>query len=219
MKLRTYAPTLPPRAPYISEAEVFERTLTAIKTLRALPLGIFLGAKSTWPRELDFHAEAIRLAMTPGAKVENKKIEKAIKKLRAKDFDDINLDGEPVSNMPEPPIRKHPTKEQISDCPVALEWFAKLALLPENISQFEKRCEDMRIGKRRTPQVDDQIILTLYAIGFSSRLIGMRLKKQDREIERELNVIARKLFLIANKTARYADLSRIQKLSREREAV
>lgn len=219
MKLRTYVPTLPPRAPYISEAEVFARVTTAIKTLRSLPLGVFLGTRSNWPRELDFHAEAIRLAMTPGAKVENKKIKQAIKKLRARDFDDINLDGEPISNMAEPSSRKRPTEKQISDCPVALGWYAKLSQLPENIGQFEGRCDELRTAKRRTAEVDDQIIVTLYALGFSPRIIAMRLKKTDREVERDLNAVARKLFLIANGLARYADLHRIQNLSRERVSV
>jgi hypothetical protein len=216
MKLRTYIPTLPPRTSYISEADAFDRTQRAILTLAAVPKGGPAGVRSNWPKHFDFHAEAIRIAMTPGARVENPKIEKAIKKLRAQDFDDINLDGKTVSNMPSAPYREPPSAEAVSDCLVAGEWFAKLALLPENIDQFEHRVEEMRTGKRKSAMVDDQIIVMLYAQGWSLRMIGIRFRWNEDQTERRLFEVARHLFRLANGTARYADLSRIEKLSKER---
>ena len=53
MKLRTYTPTQPSRVQYISEAEVFSRTLTAIRTLKAMPdrerRFLASGTKAAWP--------------------------------------------------------------------------------------------------------------------------------------------------------------------------
>lgn len=188
MKLRTYVPTLPPRAPYISEAEVFARTLTAIRTLKAMP-----------DRERRFLASGTKAAW-PATLVE---------------WSDLLAQAEQTPDDIEPREKINPKRSEISDALVAGEWFAKLALLPENIDEFEACVERYRIGKVKSPQVDDQRLLTLYSQGWSLKLIGQRFTMNEHECERRLNEIARNLFRIANKTARYADLYRIQKLSRE----
>lgn len=190
--LRTYVPTLPPRAPYISEADVFARTLTAIRTLKAMP-----------DRERRFLASGTKAAW-PATLVE---------------WSDLLAQAEQTPDDIEPRERITPKRAEISDALVAGEWFAKLALLPVNIDEFEKRVEGYRTGVYKSPQVDDQRLLTLYSQGWSLKLIGQRFGWNDQQCERRFNEIARNLFLIANKTARYADLHRIQSLSRERVSV
>jgi hypothetical protein len=195
MKLRTYVPTLPPRTPYISEAEVFSRTLTAIRTLKAMP-----------DRERRFLASGTKAAW-PATLVE---------------WSDLLAQAEQTPDDIEPREKINPKRSEISDALVAGEWFAKLALLPENIDEFEKRVEEYRRGRDaygnivRSPQVDDQRLLTLYSQGWSLKLIGQRFGWNENQCERRLFEIARNLHRIANKTARYADLYRIQKLSKER---
>lgn len=192
VKLRTYVPTLPPRMPYISEAEVFERTLTAIRTLKAMP-----------DRERRFLASGTKAAW-PATLVE---------------WSDLLAQAEQTPDDIEPREKINPKRSEISDALVAGEWFAKLALLPENIDEFEKRVEQYRIGKAKSPQVIDQRILTLWAFGWSLRLIGQRFGWNENQTERRLYEIARNLFRIANKTARFADLYRIKKLETEGETV
>lgn len=189
-KLRTYVPTYAGyKQPYISEAEVFSRTLTAIRTLKAMP-----------DRERRFLASGTKAAW-PATLVE---------------WSDLLAQAEQTPDDIEPREKINPKRSEISDALVAGEWFAKLALLPENIDEFEQCVEAYRIGMAKSPQVRDQKILTLYSQGWSLRLIGQRFAMNDQMLERRLNEIARSLFRIANRTARYADLYRIQKLSRER---
>jgi hypothetical protein len=180
--------TVPSRMPYISEAEVFARTLTAIRTLKAMP-----------DRERRFLASGTKAAW-PATLVE---------------WSDLLAQAEQTPDDIEPREKINPKRSEISDALVAGEWFAKLALLPENIAEFEACVERYRTGKVKSPQVDDQRLLTLYSQGWSLRLIGQRFAMNEHECERRLHQIARNLFRIANKTARYADLYRIQKLSRE----
>jgi len=189
MKLRTYVPTLPPRTPYISEAEVFSRTLTAIRTLKAMP-----------DRERRFLASGTKAAW-PATLVE---------------WSDLLAQAEQTPDDVEPREKINPKRSEISDALVAGEWFAKLALLPENIEEFEQCIEAYRTGMAKTPQVRDQKIVTLYSQGWSLKLIGQRFGWNENQCERRLFEIARNLWRIGNKTARYADLYRIQKLSRER---
>jgi hypothetical protein len=131
---------------------------------------------------------------------------------------DIVRSGRPIPKRDEDghSERQEPTRAEISDVLVAGEWFAKLALLPENIDEFEHRVEKYRTGATKSPQVADQRLLTLHAQGWGLKLIGSRFGLNADQTEKRLLEIARNLFRIANGTARYADLSRIEKLSKER---
>jgi hypothetical protein len=179
--------TVPSRMPYIPEAEVFSRTLTAIRTLKAMP-----------DRERRFLASGTKAAW-PATLVE---------------WSDLLAQAEQTPDDIEPREKINPKRSEISDALVAGEWFAKLALLPENIAEFEACVEAYRVGRAKSPQVQDQKILTLYSQGWSLRLIGQRFGMNEQMLERRLNEISRNLFRIGNKTARYADLHRIQKAKR-----
>lgn len=265
---RAYVPTLPPRAPYISEAEVFARTLTAIRTLKAMPdrerRFLAAGSKIAWVQVILERGDENAQAST-----DFEPLQRVIKKHRAprqelapepppregpplpqlardgilanvaKRSASLETHAAPLENRPDgsakiayqpasvapcrdeeqPRERVHLKRADIDDALVAGEWFAKLALLPVNIDEFEKRVEGYRTGVYKSPQVDDQRLLTLYSQGWSLKLIGQRFGWNEHQTERRFNEIARNLFLIANKTARYADLHRIQKLNRERVSV
>lgn len=221
MKLRTYVPTLPPRAPYISEAEVFERTLTAIRTLKAMPdrerRFLASGTKAAWPATLVEWSDLLaregndpKKDFKPGVRIYRRDI--PIEPF----MDIVDAKGEiPPRDDDDRRERDDPTRKEISDSLIAGAWFAKLALLPENIDEFERCVEQYRTGSSKSPQVADQRILTLHAQGWGPRLIGMKFGLNSDQIEKRIYQISRELFRIANGTARYADLYRIQKLSRE----
>lgn len=99
-----------------------------------------------------------------------------------------------------------PTRAQVSDAIVAGEWFAKLALMPENIDEFERRLDQYANGGRRSPQVDDQRILSFYAFGWSLKLIGERYGLNEFQTERRIAEIRTSVHRIANGWARLADI-------------
>jgi hypothetical protein len=132
------------------------------------------------------------------------------------EWSDLLAQAEQTPDDIEPREKINPKRLEISDALVAGEWFAKLALLPENVEEFEHCVEAYRIGKTKSPQVIDQRLLTLYSQGWSLKLIGQRFGWNENQCERRLFEIARNLWRVANKTARYADLYKLQKLSKER---
>lgn len=175
-KLRTYVPRYAsPRIPYISEEEVFARTLTAIRTLKAMPdrerRFLLAGTKAAWPATLV-------------------------------EWSDLLAQAEQTPDDIEPREKITPKRSEISDALVAGEWFAKLALLPENVDEFHRVVEGYRAGRLKTPQVEDQRFLTLHSQGWSLKLIGSRFKLDENQAERRLYEIARNLWRIANQTAR-----------------
>lgn len=183
----------------IPEGEVFDRVLTSIKTMRKLPSAAMQSVRSNWPRELEFHGEAIKVAVFAG-NLEDKKF----KKLAVRDFEDVYL-GPPADDEP---VRDRPaTAHEITDASVAGLWFAKVALLPHNFAEFQAVLERHRKRKANTTFVADQKILSWLSRGFSIRSIGEHrdIRLDDRQVERRISQISRDLFRIANKTARLVD--------------
>ena len=199
--------------PMIPESEVFFRVLKAIEVIRMLPEPKWQKVRSNWPRSFEFHGEAIRRAMTPPGPEPTKQIKRAIKRLRYQDFADLHLSNEVVSNMPDIPAKAPPSSDEISDAEIAGEWFAKLALLPENVEEFERRVVEFRSGKRKVAQVTDQFIMTSLALGYSLWSIARHneVKLDERQLERRINEISRSLFRIANRTAPIIDIEARQR--------
>jgi hypothetical protein len=187
----------------IPEAEVFRRTLAAVRTLKKLPSGKIQSVRSNWPREFEFHGEAIKAAVFAGAARDDKKF----KRLRARDFDDLHLGPPPKGDEP-PEVVRPATAAEITDAEIAGAWFAKLALMPENAAEFRSAVERYRIGRASNTFVADQIVVALMASGWGPRAIGEhdRIKLTERQAERLINEISRNLWRIANGTARIISL-------------
>lgn len=177
--LRTYrGPSAYHYRPWIDEAEVFSRVLTAIKTLQAMPdqerRFLASGTKAAWPPTLVEFSDLVAQAEMPP------------------DTDAIRG-------------RVNLRSSEISDALIAGDWFAKLALIHENYPQFQVRLHDYRSHKRVSPQVDDQKFLSWYAHGWSLKNIGQRFGINEHQAERRLYEIARHLWRIANRTARLVE--------------
>ena len=189
----------------ISEADVLRRTLTAIRTLKAMP-----------DRERRF--------LTSGSKSFLATLGSVLTWHDANAHEDTKL--EPLERVCEGPVRymsptsryvpekeqegsreqQRPSRADISDAMIAGEWFAKLALLPENIDEFEARVDLYRQKKRRSPQVGDQEFMTWLSLGWTLKSIGERLKLNENQAERRGHEISRNLWRIANGTARVCDI-------------
>lgn len=185
----------------VSRHDALDRTLVAIRTMRALPSAKLRGIVSNWPREFEFHGEAIKVAVFAGALDDKKFL-----RLRAQDFDDIHL-GPATDDGgvgPAPP----PRADQVSDVIVAGVWFASLARLDCNVGQFDDRLKAYRAGKRPDAFVDDQRILQWHAFGWSLKSIGERVGLNEFQTERRLDEIATSLHRIANGWAKLADIER-----------
>lgn len=173
-----------PRAPVISEDEVFARVVTAIKTLKAMPdrerRFLMAGTKSGWVQTLVEWSDLVAQAELPQ--------------------DELDVRD-----------RYEPKRAEISDAIIAGEWFAKLAVLLWNVDEFERCLGRYRAGSAKSPQVDDQKILNWYAAGWSLKLIGERLGFNEHQIERRLSEIRLALWSIANGRARLADTSARQR--------
>ncbi len=195
----------------IPEGEVFSRVLAAIRTIRSMPKGDVQAVRSNWPKEFEFHGEAIKLLVFEGNLADSK-----FKRLMAKDFDDIHL-GPPAGDEADRPRDPKPSRAQVSDAMVAGAWFSCVAIIPENVSEFENRIELYRLGKRKSAQVDDQRILSWLAFGWSIQSIAQHrdIETDEHQVERRINEISRNLWRIANGTARLCDIEERQR-NRER---
>lgn len=167
------------RAAMIPEERVFSRVLTAIRALKALP-----------DKELRF--------LYAGKK--SGWVQTLV------EWADLVAQAELPRDDHDARDRWHPTRAEISDAMIAGEWFAKLAVLPENVDEFEKRLGLYRASLARTAQVEDQRILVWVASGLSLKLIGERLGRNEHQIERRIAEIRNSLWQIANGTARLADV-------------
>lgn len=166
------------RPALLSEGEVLRRVITSIKTLKALP-----------------DAERRHLLSGTRAAWPQPLVEWADLLARAEITDDDF----------EPPEKYQPKRSEISDALIAAEWFAKLALLPENIDEFEARVAIYRLGKSKSVQVDDQKILSWVAFGWSLKSIGQRIGMNETQAERRYYEIIRNLARCANGQARLID--------------
>lgn len=195
-------------APMIPESEIMPRVLASVRTMRAMPGVRMTASRSSWPREFDFHAIAIVEAVFSG-ETDNK----MFRRLRYRDFEDVHF-GKPASdddddaneNLNAAERRfEPPSRAEVSDALIAGAWFARLALLAENIDEFEGRVAEFRSGKRRNPQVEDQEIVSFVAFGWSFYAIGKRLDVDGQQAENLYFSIARRLFDIANGRTKLAD--------------
>ena len=162
----------------IPEADVLRRVLTSIRTLKAMP-----------DRERRFLVSGTKSAWVP----------------ILVEWADLVAQAENPPDDCGPREKTTPTRAEVGDALAAGEWFAKLALLPENYQGFQRRLAIYRESKSHSPQVDDQKILAWVAGGWSLRLIGERIKLNEDQAERRFNEISRNLFRIANGTARLID--------------
>lgn len=178
----------------VSPVDAYVRAIEAIRTMDQLPgIGIRRVA-STWPKEFAFHAEAIKWAVFAGEAKKNK----AYKRLRARDFEDIHLEFDEDDDAPE---RKPPSRSAIADAELAGGWWAALALLPYNVAEFNIASDLYRRGKRKQPLVDDQRIVVMVARGKTLKTIGENLyggKLNDEQVEGRIREIAIALANIAN---------------------
>ena len=172
----------------IPEPDVLRRTLTAVRTLKALP-----------DRERRFLTSGTKSGWVP----------------HLVEWSDLVAQAELVDDDIAPPERVRPSRPEIADAMIAGEWFAKLALIPENIDEFEARVDLYRQKKRKSAQVADQEFLTWLSLGWTLKSIGERLRINENQAERRGNEISRNLFRIANGTARICNPEDRQ---REREA-
>ena len=188
----------------VTAAEAYERTVRACNTLARLPGLPRLGAGSSWPKEFEHHAEAIRWAVFKGVAREDKRYQK----LRAQDFGDIYL-GPPDDDDIDHRTDKQPVKRaDIADAMIAGGWFNALALLEWNIDEFTHACREWQRGRRGRPWVDDQKIIWRHARGVSLRTIGTELsggKLNEHQVEHRLTQISGHLADIANGRARLVD--------------
>lgn len=174
-------------------ARVYARTIEAIKTMDRLPAPMIARVQSNWPKEFAFHAEAIKWAVFAGEAAKSK----AYKRLRARDFEDINLEFDEDDDRP----KLEPVKRSaIADVEIAGAWFAALALRPENADEFLHAVEAFRRGKRKEVWVDDQRIMVMQARGRTLKTIGENLhggKFNAEQIEGRIYDIAFALAEIA----------------------
>lgn len=123
------------------------------------------------------------------------------------EFSDLVARAEIVQDDTEPRDRYQPTRKEISDALIAGEWFAKLALLPENVDEYERLTDVRRRSDRRvSTYVEEQKVIAWWAFGMSLRLIGEGLRVNEFEAERRLNQAAISLWRIANGWAEFADV-------------
>lgn len=172
------------RAVVISEDEAFSRTIAAIKTLKAMP----------------DHERRFLMAGTKSGWVQT-----------LVEWSDLVAQAEQTKDDYDPLERYRPKRAEISDALIAGEWFAKLAILPWNIDEFGRCLARYRAGLARTPQVEDQKFITLYAFGFSLKIIGERIGLNEQQAERRLLEIRDALSAIANGRARFADIDTIER--------
>lgn len=192
--MRVYRCTLRPRQ--IEDADAYSRTVEAVRTMDRLPGPARARVRSNWPSEFEHHAEAIKWAVFAGEAAKSK----AYKRLQACDFDMIHLDFD-EDDVAERRARAPLTRAAIADAEVAGAWFAALALLPENIAEFQHAVSAFRRGKRREAWVDDQRIVAMHARGASLTTIGTNLhggKLNAEQVEARCRAIASRLSDIAN---------------------
>lgn len=188
-----YAVRTVPRAPLITEAEVFARVLTAIKTIKAMPDGerrfLIAGTKSGWVQTLVEWSDLVAQAEQPK--------------------DDVDVRE-----------RYHPKRAEISDAIIAGEWFARLAIIPRNVSEHERQMHLYRAGLIKSRLVVDQVILDLWASGWSVFLIGghSRVRMSEKEVLARFKIIASDLYEIANGTAELSNVDARQRAERDRQA-
>lgn len=202
--------------PLVTPTEAYVRVMAAIRTLRASPPVKPMGMRSNWPSEFEFHSNAIKWAVFAGEHLDlgrKKKGRQSVgrklyRRLKSKDFDDINLEQPKAEDTP-PPRPRDPTRKQISDALLAGAWFSALQRLPENADQAIDRLEEYRRGDRANAFVDDQKLLDWLAHGWSVAAIAQHggTFKNEREVEIRINVVAHWLCQIANGTAELVDLA------------
>lgn len=193
-----------PQPVLIEPVEAYRRVLDAICTLDRLPGPKKYRVQSNWPKHFAFHAEAIRWVIFAGKAREDKNF----KRLRAQDFDDINLEPPRQEDVEDWVFRDPPSRAAITDADIAGAWFNALALLPENIDEFMHAAEAWRRRKRREPWVDDQTIVAMHARGASLKTIGTNLhggKINEHQVEGRIHGIAGRLADIANGRASLVD--------------
>lgn len=210
-----------PAPPIIPESEIMPRVLASVRTMRAMPGVRMTASRSSWPREFDFHAIAIVEAVFAG-ETDNK----MFRRLRYQDFEDVHF-GKPASDDDDDANENlnaaerrfdPPSRAEVSDALIAGAWFARLALLAENIDEFEHCVAEFRAGARRNPQVEDQQIVSYVAFGWSFYAIGKRLDTDAQQAEHRYCSISRRLFDIANGRTRLADPAARARCRRARQA-
>jgi len=170
-----------PRAPVISEDEVFARVLTAIKTLKAMPdrerRFLMAGTKSGWVQTLVEWSDLVAQAELP------------------KDELDVR-------------DRYEPKRAEISDAIIAGEWFARLAIIPRNVSEHDHQMRLYRAGFVKSRLIRDQVILDLWSSGWSTFHIGAhsRIRMSEKEVLARFKIIADDLWKIANGTAELSNV-------------
>jgi len=188
-----YAVRTVPRAPLITEAEVFARVLTAIKTIKAMPDGerrfLIAGTKSGWVQTLVEWADLVAQAEQPKDDVEPREVYR-------------------------------PKRAEISDAMIAGEWFALLAIIPRNVSEHERQMRRYSSGLVNSRLVVDQLILDLWASGWPVDYIAShsRVRMSEKEVLARFKIIAADLHGIANGTAELADVDARKRAERGRQA-
>lgn len=187
-----YAIRSAPRPALIPEAEVFARVLTAIKTLKAMP-----------DRERRF-----LMAGTKSGWVQT-----------LVEWSDLVAQAEQPKDDFEPREKHHPKRAEISDAIVAGEWFALLAIIPRNVSEHERQLRFYQAGIHKSRLIVDQVILDLWASGWSVFHIGghSRVRMSEKEVLARFKIIAADLYEIANGTAELANVDARKRAERGRQ--
>lgn len=112
-------------------------------------------------------------------------------------------------------FRHDPTRAEIADAMIAGEWFARLAILPKNVREFEGCVARYRAGWIKSPRIEDQRIVSWVAFGFSFKAVGERIRTNEHEAERRFSEIVDDLWEIANGTAKFADIEARERSRRQ----